>query len=163
MPWPWPVRSIDKSKERKRKMGRKRERESARREGRWRLQAPWHEGGVSCYNTVKTKNNRGCSTEKKTLASSLESRRNSSIADEPMVALMTRKHRGETLNETNAAVPLDSADDAWIESNSSLELSLKLEPSQTSTSNSESFRSKLGKGFRNLERARREDSSHIYC
>jgi hypothetical protein len=78
-----------KAKREKGKMGRKRE--GARREGRWRLLAPWDEGGVGCYNTVKTKNNKGCSTEKKTLASSLESRRNPSIGDEPTVRWMNRK------------------------------------------------------------------------
>jgi hypothetical protein len=37
---------------------------------------------------------------------------------------MNRKHRDEALDETNAAVPSDSADDARIESNYSPELEL---------------------------------------
>jgi hypothetical protein len=76
---------------------------------------------------------------------------------------MNRRHRDEALDETNAVVPSDSADDTRIESNCSLELSAKLEPFRTSVSNSWSFGSNLMVGFQILERARREDSSHIYC
>jgi hypothetical protein len=57
---------------------------------------------------------------------------------------------------------LNSTDDAWIKCNCSLELLSKMEPSQTSASNFGSFPSNLRMGFRILERARREDSSHIY-
>jgi hypothetical protein len=72
---------------------------------------------------------------------------------------MNRRHRDEALDEMNAAVPSDSIDDTRIESN----CSLKLEPSRNSASNSGSFGSILRVGFRILGRARREDSSHIYC
>jgi hypothetical protein len=35
---------------------------------------------------------------------------------------MNRRHRDEALDKTNAVVPSDSTDDAWIKSNCSLEL-----------------------------------------
>jgi hypothetical protein len=105
-------------------------------------------------NFMDNNGGRG-SPEKKT---SPEPRRKSSIGDEPLVGWTNRRHQDEALDETNAAVPSDFADDVQIESNCSREL----EPSRTSASNSESFGSKLGKGFRNSERARPEDSSHIY-
>jgi hypothetical protein len=89
---------------------------------------------------------------------SLEPVTNSSIDDKPSVRSTNRKHRDEALDKTNAAVPSESSDDAQIKSNCSPELEL----SRTSASNFGSFRSKLGKGFRNSERARREDFSHIY-
>jgi hypothetical protein len=60
-------------------------------------------------------------------------------------------HLDEALDETNAAVPSDSADDARIGSNCSAEL----EPLRTSASNSGSWELNLGKPFRALERARR--------
>jgi hypothetical protein len=91
-----------------------------------------------------------------------ETMTNSPIEDEPSVGSTKRRHLDKALDETNAAVPSDSADDARIESNCSSELSSELEPSRTSASNYGSFRSKLGKGFRNSERARWEDSNHIY-
>jgi hypothetical protein len=69
-----------------------------------------------------------------------------------------RRHQNEALDETNTMVPSDSTDDTLIESNRLSEL----EPSRTLMSNSVSFGSKLGMGFLNSERARRENSSHIY-
>jgi hypothetical protein len=87
------------------------------------------------------------SPEKKT---SPEPRRKTLIGDEPSVGPMSRRHRDKALDEMNAAVPLDSTVDARIENNCSPEL----EPSQTSASNSRSFRSRLRMGFRNSERAR---------
>jgi hypothetical protein len=41
---------------------------------------------------------------------------------------MNRKHREKALDETNASVLSDFANDTWIESNYSLELSPELEP-----------------------------------
>jgi hypothetical protein len=93
--------------------------------------------------------------------SSLEPRRNLSIDDELEVGSMNRKPWDEALDETNAAVPSDSIDDARIESNCSLELLLELEPSRISASNFGCFGSNLRMGFRILERARREP--YIYC
>jgi hypothetical protein len=49
---------------------------------------------------------------------------------------MNQKNRDEALDETNALVPFDSADDVRIRSNCSPELSLELEPLRTSASNS---------------------------
>jgi hypothetical protein len=46
--------------------------------------------------------------------------------DEPSVGWTNRRHREEALDETNAVVPLDSADDAQIETNCSSELSPEL-------------------------------------
>jgi hypothetical protein len=91
-----------------------------------------------------------------------ETRTKSPIDNEPSVGSTNQRHQDEALDETNTMVPLDSADDAWIESNCSSELSQELEPTRTSASNSGSFRSKLGKWFRNSERAQREDSNHLY-
>jgi hypothetical protein len=45
---------------------------------------------------------------------SLEPRTNSSIDDESSVGSINQKHRDKALNETNAVIPLDSADDARI-------------------------------------------------
>jgi hypothetical protein len=45
-----------------------------------------------------------------------------------MIGSMNRRHRDEALDETNAAVPSDYANDAYIESNCLTEL----EPSRTS-------------------------------
>jgi hypothetical protein len=78
-----------------------------------------------------------------------EPRTISLIRDELSVGSTNRRHRDEALDETNKAVPSDSAYDARIESNYSPEL----EPSRTSANNSGSFGPKLGKGFRNSERA----------
>jgi hypothetical protein len=61
--------------------------------------------------------------------SSLEPRRNPSIDDEPYVRSTNQKHQDEALDETYAAVLLDSANDTRIKSNCSPELSLELEPS----------------------------------
>jgi hypothetical protein len=84
------------------------------------------------------------------------------IGDGPPVGSTNQRHWDEALGETNAAIPPNSADDARIGSNCSPELPSKLEPSRTSASNSGSFGFRLGMGFRNSERARREDSSHLY-
>jgi hypothetical protein len=78
--------------------------------------------------------------------------------DEPSTGSTNRRHQDEDLDMTNAAVPSDSANDARIESNYSPELSQELELRRASRN----CGSKLGRWFRNLERARRESSSHIY-
>jgi hypothetical protein len=62
------------------------------------------------------------------------------------------KAPGEALDETNIVVPLNYANDAQIESNCSPELSLELQPSQTSASNSKNCGSNLEKRFRDLKR-----------
>jgi hypothetical protein len=90
--------------------------------------------------------------------SSPETITNSPIGDEPSVRSMSRRHRDKALHEMNAAVPSDSTDDVRIENDCSSEL----ESSRTSASNSGSFVKNLRMGFRILERAQREDSSHIY-
>jgi hypothetical protein len=87
---------------------------------------------------------------------------NSSIGDELSIGSTNQRHRDEALDETNVAVPSDLAVHAQIENYCSPELSPDLEPSQTSASNSRSFGSNLRMGFQILERARQEDSSHIY-
>jgi hypothetical protein len=117
--------------------------------------------GTRCTNGNQRNKKTLCATmvessQEKT--TSLELVTNSPIDDEPSVGSTNRKHRDEALDKTNAAVPSESSDDAQIKSNCSPELEL----SRTSASNFGSFRSKLGKGFRNSERARREDFSHIY-
>jgi hypothetical protein len=71
---------------------------------------------------------RESSPEKKT---SPEPGRKSPIGDKQTTGSTNQKHRDEALDETNAAVPSDSANDTWIKSNCSLELSPELEPSQT--------------------------------
>jgi hypothetical protein len=65
-------------------------------------------------------------------------------------------HQDKALDETNAAVLSDSADDTRIGSNCSPELSPELQPFRTSVSNSGSWELNLRKPFRALERARRE-------
>jgi hypothetical protein len=75
--------------------------------------------------------------------SSPEPRRKSSISGEPTVRLMNRKHRDKALDEMDAAVLSNFANDAWIESNCSPEL----EPPLTSASNSGNCGSNLGKQF----------------
>jgi hypothetical protein len=119
------------------------------------------EGEALCERESKKQEKNLCPTmvegspEKMT---SPEPRTNSQIDDEPSIESTNRRNHDKSLEETNAVVPSDFVDDAWIESNCSPELKL----SRTLTSNSGSFGSKLGKGFRNSKRARREDSSHIY-
>jgi hypothetical protein len=71
---------------------------------------------------------------------------------------MNRKHQDESLDDTNATVLSNFANDARIQSNCSPELELP----RTSASNSRNCRLNLGKRFRDLERARREGSIHIY-
>jgi hypothetical protein len=72
------------------------------------------------------------------------------------------KAPGWSFDKTNAVVPSESANNARIESNCSPEWSPELELSWTSASNCGSCGSKLEKRFWNLERARRQDSNHIY-
>jgi hypothetical protein len=60
---------------------------------------------------------------------------------------MNQKQWDEALDEPNAAVPSDSADDARIGSNCSPKLSSELEPLRTSTSNSGSWKFNLRKPF----------------
>jgi hypothetical protein len=60
-----------------------------------------------------------------------EPRGNLSIARDSGIQSMNRTRYDEALDETNAAVPSDSADDARIGSN----CSPKLEPARTSASN----------------------------
>jgi hypothetical protein len=94
--------------------------------------------------------------------SSSEPKRKSLINGEPKDGSMNQKHRDEVLDDTNVAVLSDSANNAWIKSNCSLELSPQLEPSQTSASIPRIVDQNWGKRFRGLEGARREGSSHIY-
>jgi hypothetical protein len=54
--------------------------------------------------------------------SSLEPRRKSPIDGEPEVGSTNQKYRDEALDETNATVLSDSANDAQIESNCSPDL-----------------------------------------
>jgi hypothetical protein len=94
--------------------------------------------------------------------SSSEPKRKSLINGEPKDGSTNQKHRDEVLDDTNVAVLSDSANNAWIKSNCSLELSPELEPSQTSASIPRIVDRNWGKRFRGLEGARREGSSHIY-
>jgi hypothetical protein len=64
-----------------------------------------------------------------------EPRENPSIAGDSGIQSTNRTRCNEALDETNAAVPSDSSDDARIGSNCSLELSPELEPPRTSASN----------------------------
>jgi hypothetical protein len=139
------------------------------------------EGGVGAAaarrREGREKRRRGCAGERETRnfyaqhwwrahrrrGPSPEPGTNSPIQDEQSVGSMNRRHRDEVLDETNAMVPLDFDDDAQIKSNCLPELSSELEPFRTSASNSGSFGSKLGMGFRISLRARREYSSNIYC
>jgi hypothetical protein len=66
--------------------------------------------------------------------SSPDPRRKSLIDDELEVRSMNRKHQDEALDEMDAAVLSDFANDPRIESNCSSELSPELESSQTSAS-----------------------------
>jgi hypothetical protein len=86
------------------------------------------------------------------------SREKTSIGDEPSIGSMNRRHRDEALNEMNAAVPSDFVDDARIK----VIAHRSWNHLRTSTSDFGSFESRLGVGFRNSERVKREDSSHIY-
>jgi hypothetical protein len=79
---------------------------------------------------------------------------NSSIRDELLVGSMNRRHQDEALGETNAAVPSDSADDARIGSNCSLELG----PLRTSASNSGRWGMNLRKPFCDSKHARRGEA-----
>ncbi|PWZ28452.1 hypothetical protein Zm00014a_028481 [Zea mays] len=77
-------------------------------------------------------NNGGFSPGKKTLAGAEEK---SVDCRRFGIQSMNRTRCDEAFDETNAAVPSDSADDARIGSNCSPELSPELEPPRTSASN----------------------------
>jgi hypothetical protein len=64
-----------------------------------------------------------------------EPRGNPSIAGDSGIQSMNQMRCDEALDETNAAVPSNSADDARIGSNCSPKLSTELEPPRTSASN----------------------------
>jgi hypothetical protein len=64
-----------------------------------------------------------------------EPRENLSIAGDSGIQSTNRMRCDEALDETKAAVPSDSANDARIGSNCSPELSPELEPPRTSASN----------------------------
>jgi hypothetical protein len=91
-----------------------------------------------------------------------EPRRNQSIAGDSGVRSTNRTHPDEALDETNAAVPSDSANNARIESNCLAEFSPELEPLRTVASNTGSWGSNLEEPFRVLERARRGEARHVY-
>jgi hypothetical protein len=123
-------------------------------------------GKKDCVYTIEIKEKRRkigeewrSSPEKRP---SPEPRTNPSIDADLEVRLTNRKNRDEALDET-AALPLDVVGDQHIESNCSSKFSPELESPQTSTNNSRRWRMNLRKLFGVLERARREDSSHIYC
>jgi hypothetical protein len=78
-----------------------------------------------------------------------ESRRKSLIDGDSEVRSTNQMHYDEALDETNAAISSDSADDAQIGSNCSPEF----EPLRTSASNYGSWELNLRKWFRALERA----------
>jgi hypothetical protein len=64
-----------------------------------------------------------------------EPKPNPSIVGDSGIQSTNRTRYDEALDETNASVPSNSADDARIESNCSPELSPELEPPRTSASN----------------------------
>jgi hypothetical protein len=101
--------------------------------------------GLGCdmwWETKKNLENNGDSSMEKR-RSSLEPRRKSPIDGEPEVGSTNQKYRDEALDETNATVLSDSANDAQIESNCSPDL----EPPWTSASNSENCGSNMGNCF----------------
>jgi hypothetical protein len=106
--------------------GRETEGEGRHRRGRWGES----EGGPA--RTGKRRNpkynNEGSHRGRRP---SPEPRGNSSIAGDSRIQSMSRTRCDEALDETNAAVPSDSANDVRIGSNCSLELG----PPQTSSSN----------------------------
>jgi hypothetical protein len=69
---------------------------------------------------------------------SSEPKPNPSIAGDSEIQSTKPTRPDEALDETNVAVPSESADDAQIGSNCSSELSSKLEPPRTLASNTES-------------------------
>jgi hypothetical protein len=87
---------------------------------------------------------------------------NLSTGDEPSVGSTNQSTGTKPLTRRMQRYPQIPPHDARIESNCSLLLSPELEPSQTSASNSGSFRSNLEVGFRILKRALRVDSIHIW-
>jgi hypothetical protein len=87
--------------------------------------------------------------------------RKPSIDGDSEVRSTNRTQRDEALDETNAMVLLDSADDARIESNCSPELSSELEPLRTSVSNFGSWEMNMRKLFGESESARRGEAEHI--
>jgi hypothetical protein len=104
-------------------------------------------------------NNGGSHRE---IGPSPEPRGNPSIAGDSEIQSTNRMRCDQALDETNAVVPSDSADDARIGSNCSPELSPELEPPRTSASNTGSYGLDLEKTFRVLERARRDEAGHVY-
>jgi hypothetical protein len=84
---------------------------------------------------------------------SLEPRINSSIDGDLEVRSTNWTHRAEALDEMNAVVPSDFANDARIASNCSSESSPELEPLRTSASNSGRCEMNLRKPFYDSERA----------
>jgi hypothetical protein len=115
------------------------------------------EGAAHGEENEETSMNNNGKTQRRRRPSPKQ-RRNLSIDGELEVGLMNRKFRDEALDETNAVVLLDFANDIRIECN----YSPKLEPPRTSASNSGNYGSNLGKRFQDLERARQEGSSHRY-
>jgi hypothetical protein len=104
--------------------------EGRRRRGRWGES----EGGPA--RTGKRRNpryNNGGSHRGRRPSS--EPRVNPSIAGDSGIQSTNRTRCDEAFDETNAAVPSDSTDDARIRSNCSPELSPELEPPRTSVSN----------------------------
>jgi hypothetical protein len=85
-------------------------------------------------------NNGGGSPEKTTPP---ESSTKSSIGDEPLVGSTNRRHQDEALDETNATIPSNSAEDTRIESKCSPELSSSWNHLRTSANDSGSFGSNL--------------------
>jgi hypothetical protein len=108
---------------------------------------------------TNVENNGGGSPEKEP---SLEPRRKPLIDGDSEVRLTNRTHQDEALDETNAAVLSDSADDARIGSNCSPELSPELEPLRSSVSNSGSWELNLRKLFCDSECARWGEAGLIY-
>jgi hypothetical protein len=87
-----------------------------------------------------------------------------SIGDAPLIRSTNRRHQDESLNETNAAVPSDSTDDARIESNCSPELSLELEPAPNFGEGFQEFRIESEGGISNFEKGSTSGfQSYIYC
>jgi hypothetical protein len=75
---------------------------------------------------------------------------------------MNRTYCDKALDETNATVPSDSADDARIGSNCSLELSPELEPLPNFGEQFRELEIESGKPFCVLEWARRGETRHVY-
>jgi hypothetical protein len=113
--------------------------EGKRRGEGCRRRRRWGESGRGSARTRKRRNeeNLGATMEvsHRGRTPSPEPRGNPSIAEDSGIQSMNRTRCDEALDESNAAVPSDSADDARIGSNCSPELSPELEPPRTSASN----------------------------